>query len=121
MPDLLNQFYDYTQPEHDDFHEAVAEFKERVPDLARGLAGKIEAAHKDNAKFQTAFNDFFALCQSALNPNIRRAAVDEMLVQHLLTERLIRKILDNPKFTERNVITVAVENGIPERLGVSRE
>src|SRR5207247_8758018 len=55
---------------------------------------------------------FFALCQSSLNPNSSRAAVDEMLVQHLLTERLIRKIFDNPEFTQRNVIAAEVERVI---------
>src|SRR5439155_4254893 len=94
------------------FEQAVDEFKERVPELAQALAQKIEQAHGDNPKFQAAFADFFALCQSSLNPNISRAAVDEMLVQHLLTERLIRKIFDNPEFTQRNVIAVEVEKVI---------
>ena len=58
------------------------------------------------------FNGFFALCRTALNPNISQAAVDEMLVQHLLTERLIRKIFDNPEFTQRNVIAVEGEKVI---------
>ena len=58
------------------------------------------------------FEGFFTLCQSALNPNISQAAVDEMLVQHLLTERLIRKIFDNPEFTQRNVIAAEVEKVI---------
>ena len=40
------------------------------------------------------------------------AAVDEMLVQHLLTERLIRRIFDNPEFTQRNVIAAEVEKVI---------
>ena len=35
-----------------------------------------------------------------------------MLVQHLLTERLIRKIFDNPEFTRRNVIAAEVEKVI---------
>ena len=35
-----------------------------------------------------------------------------MLVQHLLTERLIRKIFDNPEFTCRNVIAAEVEKVI---------
>ncbi len=68
----------------------MQEFKERVPELAAGLADKIKKAHKDNPKFETAFGKFFELCQQTLNPNIRRDAVDEMLVQHLLTERLSR-------------------------------
>ncbi len=112
VADLLNQFFDYTEPEIEDFAEAVEEFKDRVPDLARGLAEKIKLAHRENPKFQTAFASFFDLCQTALNPNISRDAVDEMLVQHLLTERLLRKIFDNPEFTRRNVIAAEVETVI---------
>ncbi|MGH7226576.1 MAG: N-6 DNA methylase, partial [Gemmataceae bacterium] len=112
VADLLNQFFDYTEPEIEDFAKAVEEFKDRVPDLARGLADKIKTAHRDNPKFQAAFDSFFTLCQTALNPNIRQDAVDEMLVQHLLTERLFRKIFDNPEFTRRNVIAAEVETVI---------
>ncbi len=112
LADLLNLFFGHTEPEHENFETAVAEFKDRVPDLARGLADKIKAAHQDNARFQAAFKDFFLLCQTSLNPNISQPAVDEMLVQHLLTERLIRKIFDNPEFTRRNVIAAEVEKVI---------
>jgi len=109
---LLNQYFSFTQPDFERFDQAVDEFKERVPDLAQALVAKIQAAHKSNAKFQAAFEHFFSLCQTALNPNISQAAVDEMLVQHLLTERLIRKIFDNPEFMQRNVIALEVEKVI---------
>jgi hypothetical protein len=109
---LLNQYFGFTLPDFERFDQAVDEFKERVPDLALGLVEKIQAAHKSNAKFQTAFDHFFSLCQTALNPNISRAAVDEMLVQHLLTERLIRRIFENPEFMQRNVIALEVEKVI---------
>ena len=112
VADLLNAFYAYTEPDIEGFEEAVAEFQERVPELALALADKLKQAHADNRKFQDAFAAFFTLCQSALNPNISQAAVDEMLVQHLLTERLIRKIFDNPEFTRRNVIAAEVEKVI---------
>lgn len=112
LVDLLNDVYAHTEPQIDNFEKAVAEFKERVPDLARGLCDKIKQAHKDNKKFQNAFGEFFNLCQQTLNPNIRKDAVDEMLVQHLLTERLMRKIFDNPEFTRRNVIAAEVEKVI---------
>jgi hypothetical protein len=112
LADLLNAFYAHSEPDIEGFEEAVGEFKERVPELALALAEKIKQAHRDNAKFQTAFADFLALCRAALNPNLSEAAVDEMLVQHLLTERLIRKIFDNPEFTRRNVIAAEVEKVI---------
>jgi predicted helicase len=109
---LLDQFYTFKEPDHDRFDQAVAEFKERVPELATGLVGKIHQAHIKNQKFQETFEGFFTLCQAAINPNISREAVDEMLVQHLLTERLFRKIFHDEEFTSRNVIAVEVEKVI---------
>jgi predicted helicase len=97
---LLNEFYAYTEPEIENFQEAVEEFKDRVPELAKGLVAKLDDAHRSNKKFQAAFESFFTICQRTLNPNISRAAVEEMLVQHLLTERLIRKIFSTIPNTE---------------------
>src|SRR6266850_1075853 len=112
LADLLNKFYSFTEPDIQGFEEAIDEFGERVPELAGGLAQKVREAHKDNPRFIEAFEKFFHLCQTALNPNIRIEAVDEMLVQHLLTERLIRTIFDNPEFTKRNAIAQEVERVI---------
>ncbi len=109
---LLNQFFAHTEPDIEGFEEAVEEFKERAPELAWGLVEKIQQAHKDNARFQAAFEKFFDLCRTALNPNIRVEAVDEMLVQHLLTERLIRTVFNNPEFAKRNAIAAEVERVI---------
>jgi len=109
---LLNQFYDYADPPIADFETAIGEFKERVPELARGLAEKIRDAHQNNPRFIAAYGDFFRHCQNALNPNIRRDAVDEMLVQHLLTQRLFTTVFDNPDFIQRNAIAVEVEKVI---------
>jgi predicted helicase len=112
LASLLNQFFSYTEPDIEGFEEAVDEFKERVPDLARGLVEKIQQAHKNNPPFQAAFEKFYELCRTALNPNIRLEAVDEMLVQHLLTERLFRTVFNNPEFVKRNAIAAEVERVI---------
>jgi len=120
LADLLNAFFAYTEPAHEDFNKAVEEFKERVPELARGLVAKIEEAHRDNRKFQAAFAQFYDLCRTSLNPNLSQAAVDEMLVQHLLTERLIRTIFDRQDFIRRNVIAAEVERVIDAQASVDR-
>jgi len=112
LADLLNHFYSYAEPEIERFDHAVEEFKIRVPELAGGLAELIQKAHAENRKFGEAFGGFLALCQTSINPNLSRAAVDEMLVQHLLTERLFRTIFNNPEFTRRNAIAVEVEKVI---------
>jgi predicted helicase len=112
LADLLNAFFAYTEPAHENFSKAIGEFRERVPDLARGLVEKINDAHKNNPRFIKAFDQFYELCRNSLNPNLRVEAVDEMLVQHLLTERLIRTIFDNQDFTRRNVIAAEIEKVI---------
>ena len=112
LADLLNAFFSYTEPAHEDFGKAIEEFKGRVPELARGLVEKINQAHRDNRGFIEAFDAFYEVCKSSLNPNLSTAAVDEMLVQHLLTERLFRKIFDRQDFVRRNVIAAEVEKVI---------
>ena len=59
--DLLNAFFAHVEPAHETFGRAIDDFKERVPELARGLVQKIDEAHKDNPRFQAAFDQFFAL------------------------------------------------------------
>ena len=112
VADLLTAFFDYNTPHHEDFERAVNEFKERVPELAKGLVEKIRQAHEDNRAFQDAFDQFYRVCSTSLNPNISIEAVDEMLVQHLLTERLIRTVFDASDFVQRNIIAQEVENVI---------
>jgi predicted helicase len=112
LSDLLSQFLGYIEPDIRGFEEAVEEFKLRVPELARGLAAKLNEAHETNRYFKDAFAAFFALCRESLDPRITRETVDEMLVQHLLTERLMRTILDNPDFSNKNVIAAEVEKVI---------
>ncbi len=109
LAEVVTQFFRHVEPEIEEFEHAVDEFKQRVPDLAEGLRKKIEESHKANPAFKKAFADFFDLCRSSLNPNLAPAAVDEMLIQHILTERLIREIFDNPEFVRRNVIAAEVE------------
>jgi predicted helicase len=109
---LLTRFLSYTEPVIEGFEKAVAAFKEQTPMLASGLLDLIAQAHKRNKTFQTAYAAFYELCKNALNPNISRDAVDEMLIQHLLTERLMRTVFDNEEFSQRNAIASEVEKVI---------
>lgn len=116
---LLTQFFKHIPPDIEDFKQAIEEFKKTVPDLAARLAHIVAKSYDKNKAYKSAFDDFFHLCQTSLNPNIAKAAVEEMLVQHLLTERLIRTIFNNPEFTRRNVIAVEVEKVIAALTGSS--
>ncbi|MFN8476160.1 MAG: type ISP restriction/modification enzyme [Anaerolineae bacterium] len=109
---LLDTFFGYTESHVEEFHQAVDAFRDQIPDLAEAMERIIEDERKGNTAFVAAFDKFLDLCRSALNPNISVQAVEEMLVQHLLTERLFRTIFDNPDFTRRNVIAAEIEKVI---------
>ncbi|MYA69274.1 N-6 DNA methylase, partial [Candidatus Poribacteria bacterium] len=96
----------------ENWHAAVAEFKEMVPALGKRLAELIEEQHETNPQFVAALTDFYQQCRTAINPNLSVAAVEEMLIQHLLTERIFRTVFDNPDFTRRNIIAREIENVI---------
>ena len=99
------------------WHAAVAEFKEKVPALGRKAAELIAEQHETNPKFVTVFTDFYEQCCAAINPNLSKAAVEEMLIQHLLTERIFRTVFNNPDFTRRNIIAREIEKVIEVLIG----
>ena len=112
-PDLLIEglraFFTYQPPAYAGWQQAVEEFKTVVPALAESLLTLIAGERQNNRAFREAFARFAALCQDAINPNISDEAVEEMLIQHLLTERIFRRVFDNPDFTRRNVIANEIE------------
>ncbi len=112
LVDMLNYFFNYAAPAIQQFERAIADFQDKIPQLAKGLQEKIDAAKQTNKTFQAKFNDFFTLARDALNPNLRIEAVDEMIIQHLLTERLFRTVFNNPDFVRRNVIAREIETVI---------
>ncbi len=110
--DLLLQFFTYTEPDIASFEGAVQEFKERVPELARALLVIIEREYKQNKKFIAAFDAFAELCRASLDQKITTDVIQEMLIQHLLTERLFSTVFDNPDFIRRNAIAAEIEKVI---------
>ncbi len=109
---VLQTFFAYQEENISAWHTAVSEFKDTVPELGDKLAALIETERQNNPHFQEAFASFHQQCQTSINPNLSVAAVEEMLIQHLLTERIFRTVFDNPDFTRRNIIAREIENVI---------
>ncbi len=107
---VLETFFAYQEQNIAAWHAAVAEFREIVPELGEKLAALIETEYQSNPHFQKVFADFHQQCQTSINPNLSVAAVEEMLIQHLLTERIFATVFDNRDFTRRNIIAREIEN-----------
>lgn len=112
LVEALRLFLEYQPPAFDEWQKAVEEFKLRVPELAGGLLQLIEKERTSNRRFIQALEDFSNLCRQTINPNISMQAVEEMLIQHMLTERIFRKVFNNPDFAERNIIAHEIEKVI---------
>ncbi len=110
--ETLETFFGYRPQAYAVWEEALAQFKDRVPALGRGLAALIHTERRTNRRFTAAFGEFLGKCRQSINPNLSEAAVEEMLIQHLLTERLFRTVFSNPDFTRRNVIANEIEKVI---------
>jgi len=109
---VLHTFFNFKRPEYERWDLAAEEFKGRVPDLAQKLLTLIQAARLEDKKFAAAFNRFAEQCQKAINPNLADAAIFEMLIQHLLTERIFRRLFNHPDFAKRNIIAREIETVI---------
>ena len=109
---LLTLFFNYERELFDNFEQAIESYAEKIPHIAATLKTKIKEAHQDNRKFKNQFAEFMSLCRTSLNPNISQQAVDEMLIQHLMTERIIRHVFQVERFTRDNVVAAEIEKVI---------
>ena len=106
----LQYLCSYTAPALDNWQTAVADFRTHVPDLASELKELIEQRHETDPAFKKAFTDFYETCRTSINPELSQDAVEEMLIQHILTERIFRTVFDRSDFTRRNIIAREIEN-----------
>ena len=115
LADLLRTFFDYEETVIEAFETAVEVFRENIPTQAAILKDLIERERREHQReFEPVFQAFYQQCRDAIDPKISEAAVIEMLIQHLLTERLFREVFNNPDFTRKNVIAVEIEKVIDE-------
>ena len=119
----LQYLFAYVPPALGNWQTAVSDFREHVPDLANKLKALIEQRHETDPAFKKAFTDFYDTCRTSINPELSQDAVEEMLIQHILTERIFRTVFNNSAFTRRNIIAREIENVVDEliREAFSRE
>ena len=108
--EVLQYLFSYVAPALDNWQTAVSDFRAHVPDLASKLKELIDQRHETDKAFQKAFADFYQICRTSINPQLSQDAVEEMLIQHILTERIFRTVFNRSDFTRRNIIAREIES-----------
>ncbi len=123
LVEALQYLFSYSDTAFSYWYDAVDKFRDRIPALADKLKKLIEQQHETNTAFKTAFADFYQTCRNAINPDLSQAAVEEMLIQHILTERIFRKVFNMSDFASRNIIAVEIEkvSAVLMQQAVSRD
>ncbi|MBN2269816.1 MAG: N-6 DNA methylase, partial [Sedimentisphaerales bacterium] len=102
---LLTRFVSYTRSEVRDFRDAIEKFKEDLPQVLDTLRQMIEQQVKENKNFVAVRESFLELCKNVINENVELADVNEMLIQHILTEEIFTTVFDDPQFHQENNIS----------------
>ena len=100
--DLLARFFSHERQEIADFNRAVRQFAQDLPAVLDALRDLIAKKRVSSPSFATAELAFLKHAQKAINPAIIESDVQEMLIQHILTEDIFAKVFDNPDFHRQN-------------------
>jgi|694.fasta_scaffold62042_3 predicted helicase len=102
---ILKKLLDYKKPEILDFEKAIDEFSQNVPNIVKALRELIQAEIVNkNQNFLTQQELFLEICRDAINPQITTADIQEMLIQHILTEDIFLSVFDESQFHHENNI-----------------
>jgi len=107
---ILHTFVSYERKEVYDFRLAVERFKEEIPELLQELRKSVQHAHEINTLFQTKYESLLELCRQSIHPTITKDDVDEMILQHVLTEDIFSKIFDETQFHDENNISLIMRD-----------
>ncbi len=106
--DLLTRFFSFERPEVADFRKAVRKFATDLPAILEALRERIAEKRASSRDFKRAEDAFLKHAQDAINPQVSEEDVQEMLIQHILTEDIFAKVFDNPDFHQKNNVAAAL-------------
>lgn len=101
---LLGRFFAHERQEIADFNKAVRQFSEDLPAVLAALRDMVAKKRVASARFRNAEVEFLQHAQEAINPAVTEGDIQEMLIQHILTEDIFAKVFDNPDFHRQNNI-----------------
>jgi predicted helicase len=105
---LLELFFAFERQEIADFRKAVRQFAADLPAVLKRLREIVAEKRAQSRDFARAELKFLDHAREAINPAVTEEDVQEMLIQHVLTEDIFAKVFDNPEFHRKNNVAAAL-------------
>ena len=104
---LILRFLGYEPPEITEFRQAQQQFKSDLPSVIGSLRESVEAAEAGNPDYRAAAADFLAVCQRSISPAVTGDDVREMLLQHILTQDIFKRVVNESQFRLHSANNIA--------------
>ena len=105
---LVTRFFAHEPAEIADFRKAVKQFALDLPQILSALRNIIAEKRAASRDFAAAEKTFLQHARDAINPAVSEEDVQEMLIQHILTEDIFAKVFENPDFHRQNNVAAAL-------------
>jgi len=110
LDNCLNQFLDYERPEVKGFRQAIEKFREDLPQIVEVLRETIAQEETSNQRFLELRDRFWETCKTSINPQITLFDVQEILIQHILSEDIFLNVFNDAQFHRDNNIARQVQS-----------
>ncbi len=104
---LIVRFLGYEPPEIAEFRQAQQQFKSDLPFVIGNLRESVDAAEAGNPGYRAAAADFLAVCQRSISPAVTGDDVREMLLQHILTQDIFKRVVNESQFRLHSANNIA--------------
>ena len=99
---LLTRFFAHERQEIADFNKAVKQFATDLPEILKALRVRISEKRAQSSAFAQAEAAFLQHARDAINPAVSQEDVQEMLIQHILSEDIFAKVFNDPDYHRKN-------------------
>jgi predicted helicase len=115
---MLEAFVGFERQEIYQFHRAIEQFKIDLPNLVLWCRDEIDTA-KSNSVFINKTSVFLEQCQKEINPDFTFEDIREILIQHMITDKLFTAVLNEAEFIKENNIAQSIDDIV--RIFFNRE
>jgi len=104
LDEILTKFVNYQTLETTDYYQAITDFKNNLPKVLSSLKIFLTEQLHSNETLKLKRREFVVVCRASINKEIRVEDIDEMIIQHILTNEIFSSIFDKGSYHSENIV-----------------